>query len=121
MVMDEATATTRYYHVAPADVETSHGLLSYEVQEERGWEPEWKWGEENVGLDTDVVCLFATLNEAREFHAEYLPDGVILAIDLPSDEDERAAWGIHMVTVSEGYPAVVNAIEAQWITERIGG
>lgn len=111
-----AEETTRYYHIAPADYVSDWGLLSFDRQEEMGWEPVWKW-EEGEYLDTDVVCLSTTLEDALEFRRYYMPDGRILAVDLPTDEYERKAAGITMVTVSEGYPAVYNKIGAEYITD----
>ncbi len=61
-----AEETTRYYHIAPADYVSDWGLLSFDRQEEMGWEPYWKW-EEGEYLDTDVVCLSTTLDEALDF------------------------------------------------------
>lgn len=98
-----------YYHVAPAHYRTGDDLLSYDELEARGEAPAWKWGEAEPGYDGDVVCLFEDLADAREFAAEYLPDGQILEVDLSDADDVR------ITRVSEGYPAVYRRIPARCI------
>ena len=100
-----------YYHVAPASYEPVTDLRCYQELEAAGEAPAWKWEEAEVGFDGDVVCLFERLGDAEDFQAEYVPDGVILAIDLTD------AWDVQLTTVSEGYPAARRRIPARYISE----
>lgn len=101
---------TTYYHVAPAHYQSGDDLLSFNEQEARGLAPVWKWDCDYV--DTDVVCLFCTLGEARDYIDEFQSDGKILAVTIDDDEDQ-----LSMTRVSEGYPAVYRLIPARCIQE----
>jgi len=105
-------ASIRYYHVAGPDYRDGDDLLCWDELDAMGQAPSWKWDGEPE-LDTDVVCLFETIEEAREFQAEFQPAGRILAVDLPEDYE---AWGIMMTRVSEGYPAVFCRIPAEFVS-----
>lgn len=100
-----------YFHVAPATFRIGDDLLCWDELEARGDAPEWKWEDAEVGFDTDVVCLFESLDDARDFAATFLPDGTILAIDLSDADDVR------LTRVSEGYPAAMRLIPARYIKE----
>jgi hypothetical protein len=71
----------------------------YELQ--YGTRPECIWCDTESYEDTDVVCLFDTLDEARAFRDEYRPACRILSVDTD---------GLPIVHVSEGYPAVLRTI-----------
>lgn len=96
------------YHVTGRDYAAGTDLLSYDALELDGQAPEWKW-EEGQDMDTEVVCLFDTLDEAESFRAEYQPEGRILAVNLPDD--------MRATTVGEGYTAVYDRIPAEYIEE----
>ncbi len=99
-----------YYHVAPAEYQTGDDLLSFDEQCALGWEPTWKWDCDYV--DTDVVCLFSSLEAAREYRDECRPTDRILQVSIPSDDDM-----VSITTVAEGYTAVYRRIPAQYISE----
>jgi hypothetical protein len=106
----EAAMTTTYYHVAPADYDGGD-LLSFEELEARGYNIEWKYESDLFDpFDTDAVCLFETESEARDFIADFLPDGILLRVVIPDDADD-----VRMVRVAEGYPAVLRKIPARYI------
>lgn len=69
---------TTYYHVTPPDYAPDHGILSY-------GEAPGPWKFEGERFDSDIVCLFETIEDAREFVALWLPDGIIHAIDPEPD------------------------------------
>ncbi len=97
-----------FFHVAPAHYQVGDDLLSYEELEARGVAVTWKYDGEPV--DTDVVCLFETEAEARDFVANFLPDGQLLRVTIPDDTED-----IRITRVEEGYPAVLRLIPAQYI------
>ncbi len=101
----------RYYHVADPSYQAGDDLWCWDELDAQGLAPEWKWGGAPE-LDTDVVCLFESLRMAQAFRAEWLPDGQILVVDLPEDYE---TWGLRMTRVSEGYPAVIRRIPAEFI------
>lgn len=76
------------YHVAPPHYILGDDLLSYDDYCARyGVEPgPWKFEDER--FDTDIVCLFESVADAREFVAVFLPDGIILAIDPEPAADD---------------------------------
>ena len=99
-----------FYHVAPADYRIGDDLMSYDLLEERGYAPTWKWEDAEVGFDTDVVCLFERLDDAQAFVADFLPDGQILRVDLTD------APNVRLTRVDEGFPAALRRIPAEYIT-----
>ena len=112
----------KFYHVAAADYTQGEDLLCWDEMAARGWvEPsDWKWDAERtiaedgsvtvepIYLDTEVVCMFRSLDEEREFAAEYVAGGLVLSIEVPED--------VTIITVDEGYPAILNRIPARWVT-----
>lgn len=101
---------TTYFHVAPAEYQTGSNLLCWDELEASGYDLTWKY--ENEPVDTDVVCLFETEVEARDFIDTFLPSGKLLRVSIPSDADD-----VRLTTVEEGYPAVLRMIPAQYIHE----
>lgn len=99
---------TTYYHVTGADYQAGDPLMCFELLEECGYAPTWKY--EGEPCDTDVICLFETEAEARDFIRDFLPAGQLLRIDIPEDADD-----VRMTRVDEGYPAVFRSIPAQYI------
>lgn len=80
-----------------------------------------------MGYDGDVVCVFASLDEARD-HLEGGAAGGsrILAIAVPADDDEAGTarydrplhYGYYSparAVVAEGYEAIVGGVPAEWI------
>ena len=70
-----------YYHVAPPTYTTGDDLFSYDDYCARYGEEPGPWKFENERIDSDIVCLFESITDAREFVHTFLPDGIILAID----------------------------------------
>ena len=101
---------TIYFHVAPAHYQIGDDLLSFEELEARGYDMVWKY--EGEPVDTDVVCLFESESEARDFIADFLPGGQLLRVTIPADADD-----IRMTRVEEGYPAVLRRIPASYIAK----
>lgn len=101
---------TTYFHVAPADFQTGSDLFCWDELEASGYDLTWKYAGEPV--DTDVVCLFRTEAEARDFVATFLPTGKILRVTIPTHTEN-----VRMTLVQEGYPAVVRMIPAEYISE----
>lgn len=99
-----------YFHVAPAHYQSGDDLLSFDEQEARGMAPVWKWDCEMA--DCDVVCLFSTEDEARDYIDEFQPDGKLLIVTIPDDDDM-----LSITTVSEGYTAVYRFIPSAYIHE----
>lgn len=103
---------TTYFHVAPAHYQTGDDLKCFDLLEEEGFTPEWKYDGEPI--DTDVVCLFVTHAEALDFADNFLPNGKILRVAISDDDliDE-----LRMTQVSEGYPAIIRRIPGRCIEE----
>lgn len=97
-----------YFHVAPAHYQDGDDLLSFEELEARGDTPEWKY--EGEPVDTDVVCLFETEAEARDFIDTFLADGRLLRVTIPADADD-----VRVMRVQEGFPAVLRRIPAHYV------
>ena len=102
---------TTYYHVTNASYESGTDLLCWSRLADQGLvtDADWKWEDAEVGFDGDVVCLFSTEAEAREFQAEI--SGRLLRIEIADDDTE-----IILTRVSEGFPAVLYSIPAYAIT-----
>lgn len=98
------------YHVAHESFGDWEDLLCYAELEARGIAPEYKWDDY---IDTDVVCMFSTLAEARSFRDEWLDSGKIVEIDIP--DDDFCGWGLTLVTVGEGYEAIVGSIPNKFL------
>ena len=98
--------STTYFHVADRSYKPGEDLFCWDELERLGCAPEWKWEEADIGFDGDVVCLFESLDEAREFQAAHSPDGIILRVELPEPAPVR---------VEEGYPAVYGRVPATYI------
>lgn len=98
-----------YYHVTPNTYQTGSDLMCFDVLGEKGYEPHWKWDCDFV--DTDVVCLFDTRDDATDFIDNFLVDGILLRIDVPDDDDMCS-----FTKVSEGYTAVYSRIPAEYIS-----
>lgn len=114
----EMTKTTRkpdsrtYYHVADSTYQAGDDLYCWDRLDAMGVAPEYKWEDY---IDTEVVCLFDSLGDAVAFRADWLPGGKILRVDLPQWAiDERV---VDLLTVAEGYAAVMDSIPAKYITE----
>lgn len=99
---------TTYFHVAPAHYRDGDDLLSFDELEARGETPEWKY--EGDPVDTDVVCLFETEAEAREFIDTFLSGGRLLRVTIPADADD-----VRITRVQEDYPAVLRRIPACYV------
>lgn len=95
-----------YYHVVSNDYQPGDDLLCWDAREARGDTPTWKW--EGEPFDTDVVCLFETLDEAENMQSMF--GGQILTIIIPDDDDM-----LSLTRVSEGYPAVYTKISSAYI------
>ena len=100
-----------YYHVADNGYQEGDDLWCYAELESQGYSPTWKWDEWCEGLDTDIVCLFESLDEAREFQATY--GGRVLAVDVPDDA--------RIIRNDEGYPCIGRCIPSAWISGEIRG
>lgn len=104
-----------YYHVAPNTYIEGEDLLSFvELWNANGEMPEYKWAEMDMDFyvdsqDAQVICMFESLDEAREFRTNFLPTGRILKINLPEWAHEE---GVHTDMVEEGFPCVYNRIPA---------
>lgn len=111
-----------YYHVAPETYNAGDTLYSFiELWNTTGEMPEYKWQEMDVdfyvdSMDANVVCLFETVDEARNFVADHLPTGKILEINIPEWADSE---GLHMDVVEEGFPCVYHRIPAVLAGETI--
>ena len=90
---------TTYYHVAPAHYQQGNDLLSYNDYCERYGEEPGPWKFEDDRIDPDIVCLFESIDDAREFVDLFLPDGIILAID----PDPEYADPLSLSRNEEGY------------------
>ncbi len=117
--------TRTYYHVTGNEYRPTDPLLSLDLLEDAGVEVEWKWGEADA--DTDVVCVFDSLDEARAFKADFAPDGKILEIEVSAEDlADPIAWQTRYgyitprpVRVEEGYQAFSDGIPAEWIKGEI--
>jgi hypothetical protein len=117
---------SRYYHVADPSWTVGEPLLSYDILAELGLAPEWKWQEAEPGWGTDLVCLFDNEADAVEFRELFQPDGPVLLIDIPNDDEREldqydTGWTGHryitprLTTHPEGYAAVTDGIPAEWV------
>lgn len=100
-----------FYHVS-STYSDGDDLLSWDAYTERYGETPgaWKWDEAEEGFDTDIVCLFRAIEDAREFVATF--GGThILEVTIPDDDDQ-----CRFVTNEEGYDAVMRMIPAEYIT-----
>lgn len=88
-----------YYHVVPPTYTTGDDLLSYDDYCARyGTEPgPWKF--EGERFDSDIVCLFERIDDAREFVDTFLRDGIILEID----PEPKYADPLRLSRNEEGY------------------
>lgn len=113
---------TTYYHVAPDSYTEGETLYSFiELWNETGEMPEYKWTEMSQdfyidSMDANVVCMFETLDEARNFRSDFLPTGKILEINIP---EWAHSEGISMDKVDEGFPCVYYRIPATLGGEQI--
>jgi hypothetical protein len=103
---------TTYWHIADASYDGGDLLCRNELADEDR-APEWAWGDDAPeGYDGDVVCLFTDTEQGRT-EADWLwyerKDGVLLRIEVPK--------GTRIVSVAEGYPAILGRIPAEWIIE----
>lgn len=105
------------YHVTSASAEQIRvtGLLCYDRLCEEGMQPTWKWDGDYI--DTDVVCLFEKLSDAKTF-AGLFGGQRIVVLGIPERADATAN-GLLYVTTDEGYLAVMSEIPAEYITEII--
>lgn len=102
----------QFYHVADPSYTAGADLMCYDLLVDAGIAPAWKWEEQNEGLDTDVVCLFESLDDAKEFQSDFQPDGIVLSVFIPED----AAGEVRFTRVREGYTAIRNRIPAEFIS-----
>ena len=113
------TTTVRYWHIA----HPSYVGGDLQCRSNLGADaPTWAWDEAPEGFDGDVVCLFVDTPEGRQ-EADDLwsdrPTYTLLRVDLPAT-DADYDWDeapLTVTTVEEGYPAVIGAIPARYITE----
>lgn len=97
-----------YYHVVAGEWDGGD-LCCYEWLEERGEAPAWKWPEAPVGFDGHLVCVFETLDAARDFVAEWISGPFeILQIDA-----EPIANEVRWKHNDEGYLAACWSIPAK--------
>jgi hypothetical protein len=98
---------TTMYHVAGDKYESGDDLRCWDYLYEQGivTEDDWQWDAE-MGLDSDVVCMYRTREEAEE-HISIFGGATLLRISLPDD--------VHTTTVAEGFPAIFGRIPAEWI------
>lgn len=100
----------RYWHIAHPNYTTGDDLTCRNQLAQEGRAPEWAWGDAPEGFDGDVICLFPDADTGRQ-EADWLwyerQDHLLLAVDL--DDDTQ------LVTVEEGYPAVLGSIPADRI------
>lgn len=79
----------------------------------------WKWDDAPEGFDTEVVCLFGDVAEAREFRSLFAPGGSLLRVELEHIIG-RTVWDgdveRRIVHVREGYDAIVGRISAKAIS-----
>lgn len=105
---------TTYWHIAhPSYV--GGDLLCRNELTQQGIAAQWAWGDDAPeGFDGDVVCLFPDTDDGRR-DADWLwserPDHVLLRVEIPEDSDQTIAQ------VEEGYPGLLDHVDADWITE----
>lgn len=100
-------ATRTYYHVTQANYQKWEPIYCRNSLENLGINFEEKW-ENGLPLeDYEFVCFSDTLDEAREFLRELVPDGKILAVEIP----EEYIW-----TNKEGYHCVKGDVPSEWVT-----
>jgi hypothetical protein len=111
-----------YYHVAPATYAEGATLFSFiELWNTTGEMPEYKWVDMDVdfytdSMDANVVCMFDTLEEARQFRSDFLADGKVLAINI---DEWMKNEGITLDMVDEGFTCVYNRIPATLAGESV--
>jgi hypothetical protein len=112
-----------YYHVAGPNYKPGDPLLCADRLKDVDIDPgPWKWNEAPRGWDSDVVCLYSTLEEAID-HFDTYGGSCILAVDVP-DEQELGLyplpWGgyIHpkVTTNDEGYTCIKDGIPSNWLS-----
>lgn len=107
---------TRYYHVAHSSYVEGDDLLCRDRLLDEGRAPDWAWADADEGYDGDVVCMYTSLDEAREHLATY--GGWLLAIDLDI-EDGRVLYPQYERSIminAEGYPCMPDWIPAEYIS-----
>lgn len=112
------------YHVAGEKYEVGDPLLPFNALLDMGilCEEDWQWEDAELGFDGDVVCLYASRDEATE-HMAIFGGAIILAVNIPDDEEEfyphQTAYGTYitprMTRVDEGFVAMERGIPAEWI------
>jgi hypothetical protein len=116
----------RLYHVASERYQAGDPLLCWDALTAAGvvGEADWRWADAPVGYDGDVVCCFATLDEAREYRDEH--GGRILVIDAPDNGDlgiHESPYGGYIQPrrrdVAEGFPCFTGGIPAAWIAGEV--
>lgn len=103
-----------YYHVAPASYRGGD-LLSRDELENRGILYMHKWEtEEEDYPDGDIVSLHTTLEDAKDYLAEFEPNGQILKVDIPEWAYHE---GLRVLENNEGYPCVLGKIPGEFVIE----
>jgi len=120
--------TKIYYHVASSEYQEGDSLLAKDKLEEAGITAGWKWEDAEAGFDTDVVCVFDSLEEARLYKQDFAPSGKILEIEVAREDLEdpiawQTKWGFYITPkttrVAEGYTAFRDGIPAEWIKREV--
>ena len=102
------------YHVPGPVYRSGDDLVCWDTLAEAGLvtAEDWQWERDEDGptyVDTDVVCMYETRDEAVEHIAMFRPGATtILRIDLPDSA--------HITYVAELFPAVISRIPAEYIT-----
>ncbi len=97
---------TTWYHVAHSTYTAGQDLYCTDELYAMGIELPWKFDGEP--FDTDVVCLFDNVEDARKFRDDFCtPDYVLLRVTLPD--------GAYVVNVEEGFTAVPRKISSKYI------
>jgi len=103
--------TTTYYHAVGPDWQDGDDLLSASALAADGrWAHHWDDIDADAYLAdamSDQIALCRSLGECRDLVSEHLPGYRILRVTLPE--------GIKVVTNREGYPAVYDRIQAEYV------
>jgi len=101
-----------YYHVAPSSYDGGSLYCRREL-ELRDIPYRHKWSDECTPEDypdSEIICLFEAIKDARDFVQEFEPKGKILRVRIYPDERT-------VIRNEEGYPCVFGSINQEYITE----
>jgi hypothetical protein len=101
------------YHVVGPKWHPGHDLESWETLVERGVlsDADWHWPDVDIGWDGNLVCLHRTIDDARDYVAEY--GGRIVAVD----DEALCEAGFRVIYNAEGYPCVAHYIPSDMVSE----